>query len=99
MYPSVAVAPRVSNDFFADFGWKRVMSRTATMVAVVFVAETVPRFGVVLDLVGGSTITLMTMILPGVFNLYLCVGREKAQGRINTDHRATLREYVLKLIL
>ncbi len=62
------------------------------MAAVVFVAETVPHFGVVLDLVGGSTITLMTMIFPVIFNLYLTIGREKAGGKMNTDHRATLRE-------
>ncbi len=63
------------------------------MLAIVFVAETVPRFGILLDLVGGSTITLMTMIFPGVFNLFLIAGRKKANGKINTDDRATLVEY------
>ena len=47
------------------------------MVAVVCVAETVPNFGVLLDLVGGSTITLMALIFPCVFNLYLCAGANK----------------------
>jgi hypothetical protein len=48
-----------------------------TQVAVVFVAETVPNFGVLLDLVGGSTITLMSLVMPTVFNLYLEAARKK----------------------
>ncbi len=41
------------------------------MVAVVFVAETVPRFGAVLDLIGGSTITVLTFIFPCMFYMWL----------------------------
>jgi solute carrier family 32 (vesicular inhibitory amino acid transporter) len=47
------------------------------MLAVIFVAETVPNFGVLLDLVGGSTITLMALIFPIIFNLFLVAGRKK----------------------
>jgi hypothetical protein len=63
--------------------------------AIVFVAESVPNFGPLLDLFGASAMTTSSMILPGLFNLYLIVGLQKADGKINTDHRATLREYEL----
>jgi hypothetical protein len=43
--------------------------------------------------VGASTITIMTMILPGWFNLFLVAGTKKAGGKINTNHRATFMEY------
>lgn len=38
-------------------GLGRIAARSAMMFLVVLVAETVPNFGVLLDLVGGSTIT------------------------------------------
>ncbi|KAK5973016.1 hypothetical protein GCK32_020926 [Trichostrongylus colubriformis] len=34
------------------FGWQRILLRTATMVAVVFVGESIPNFGPLLDLIG-----------------------------------------------
>ena len=52
------------------------------MLGVVFVAETVPNFGVLLDLVGGSTITMMALIFPIVFNLFLSAGHKKYAGSI-----------------
>ena len=51
------------------------------MVTVVVAAETVPEFGVLLDFVGGSTITLMAIVLPLVFNLYLYAGHRKHSGK------------------
>ncbi|CAJ0951070.1 unnamed protein product, partial [Mesorhabditis belari] len=63
-----------------DFCWQRVAARTFVMACVVFAAESVPNFGPLLDLVGGSTITLMALIFPCVFNLCLCAGKEKYKG-------------------
>lgn len=44
------------------------------MVAVVFTAETVPTFGVILDLSGGSATTLLTMVMSfklfSIFNVH-----------------------------
>ncbi|KFM73288.1 Proton-coupled amino acid transporter 3, partial [Stegodyphus mimosarum] len=54
------------------FGWKRCMLRTAVMLLIVFVAQTIPRFGKVLNLVGGSTATLTTSVFPCYFYLMLC---------------------------
>lgn len=61
----------------AEMGIQRILSRGLMMLAVVCVAETVPNFGVLLDLVGGSTITLMSLIFPIVFNLFLMAACKK----------------------
>jgi len=74
------------------FGWQRVVARSAMMFACVFAAESIPHFGVIFDLVGGSTMTMCAIILPGIFNLFLTAAHKKAGGKINTDHKATLRE-------
>jgi len=74
------------------FGWQRIVARSGMMLACVFVAESIPHFGVIFDLVGGSTMTMCAIILPGIFNLFLTVAHKKAGGKINTDHKATLRE-------
>uniref|UniRef100_A0A915CSL2 Amino acid transporter transmembrane domain-containing protein n=1 Tax=Ditylenchus dipsaci TaxID=166011 RepID=A0A915CSL2_9BILA len=77
-----------------DMGVKRVLARSAMMVAVVVVAETVPNFGVLLDLVGGSTITLMALVFPIIFNLYLVAGRRKHAGLVaaQNEEPITLKE-------
>lgn len=51
--------------------------RTGIMACVLFVAESVPTFGPLLDLVGGSTITLTSIVLPCLFYLYLRAARTK----------------------
>ncbi|CAD5222423.1 unnamed protein product [Bursaphelenchus xylophilus] len=65
-----------------EMGIGRVLARSAMMAFVVLVAETVPNFGVLLDLVGGSTITLMALVFPVVFNLFLSTGKAKHGGYI-----------------
>lgn len=64
-------------NFFLEISLQRILLRGVMMIAVVIVAETIPNFGVLLDLVGGSTITLMALIFPALFNLYLCAARKK----------------------
>ncbi|GMR54213.1 hypothetical protein PMAYCL1PPCAC_24408, partial [Pristionchus mayeri] len=59
------------------FGLARVILRTIIMLAVLFMALTIPKFGPIVDLIGGSSVTLMTMILPGVFSLSLVAGKRK----------------------
>ena len=41
-------------------------------MTLLFIAETVPSFGSILDLVGGSTVTLLTFIFPPYFYMRLC---------------------------
>uniref|UniRef100_A0A8R1ECZ3 Aa_trans domain-containing protein n=1 Tax=Caenorhabditis japonica TaxID=281687 RepID=A0A8R1ECZ3_CAEJA len=68
-----------------DFGWQRIISRAFVMISVVFVAESVPNFGVLLDLVGGSTVTLMALVLPIVFNLSLTTIKKKRENKENEE--------------
>ncbi|VDM39473.1 unnamed protein product [Toxocara canis] len=83
-----------------EFGIKRVLSRSAVMVAVLFVAVTVPEFGVLLDLVGGSTITLMALIFPVIFNLFLHAGHKKHEGKLaaSGENWITISEFTAGII-
>ncbi|KAK3798013.1 hypothetical protein RRG08_034574 [Elysia crispata] len=56
----------------SSFTYKRIVSRTVFMVLVLFVAETVPQFGVIMSLIGGSTTTLIIFVFPPIFYLKLC---------------------------
>uniref|UniRef100_H2Z6U2 Amino acid transporter transmembrane domain-containing protein n=1 Tax=Ciona savignyi TaxID=51511 RepID=H2Z6U2_CIOSA len=50
-----------------EFGWKRVLVRTSITLVVIFTAESCPRFGHILALVGGSAVTLNTFVFPSIF--------------------------------
>ncbi|CAG5130404.1 unnamed protein product [Candidula unifasciata] len=54
------------------FNFRRVIIRTIMVALILFVAESVPHFGAILSLIGGSTTTLLAYILPPVFYLKLC---------------------------
>ncbi|XP_060063323.1 uncharacterized protein LOC132543823 [Ylistrum balloti] len=54
------------------FTLKRVLVRTGLVALVLFIAETIPHFGAILSLVGGSTTTLLAYVCPSVFYLKLC---------------------------
>ena len=56
----------------ASFSFKRVGLRGSVLLAVLFVAQTVPNFGPILSFIGGSTISLSSFILPCVFYYLLC---------------------------
>ncbi|XP_041354708.1 amino acid transporter AVT1C-like isoform X3 [Gigantopelta aegis] len=55
-----------------EFNWKRCVSRTITVGLVLFVAESIPHFGAILALVGGSTISLLGYVFPSIFYMKLC---------------------------
>ena len=55
-----------------EFNWKRCAFRSLSVLALLFVAETVPSFGSILDLVGASTVTLLTFVFPPLFYMRLC---------------------------
>ncbi|EYC29944.1 hypothetical protein Y032_0005g2352 [Ancylostoma ceylanicum] len=75
------------------FCWQRVVIRTGIMIAVVFVAETIPNFGPLLDLFGGSTLTLTSVILPCLFYLYLNARqtKEREEGK-KDDAPASIKD-------
>jgi len=55
----------------ADFNWKRCAFRTLTVFFLLFIAESIPSFGAILQLIGASTVTLLTFIFPPLFYMRL----------------------------
>merc|ERR1719348_877189 len=56
----------------SNFNWKRCVFRSMSVLILLFIAETVPSFGSILDLVGASTVTLLTFVFPPLFYMRLC---------------------------
>jgi len=54
-----------------SFNWKRCAFRTFSVLCLLFIAESVPSFGSILDLVGASTVTLLTFVFPPFFYMRL----------------------------
>ncbi|WKY08811.1 hypothetical protein Q1695_001750 [Nippostrongylus brasiliensis] len=77
------------------FCWQRVAVRTGCMLTVVFIGESIPNFGPLLDLVGGSAQTLSSIILPALFYLFLVTGRIKEE-KMGGGHTSTNISDVLK---
>uniref|UniRef100_A0A0R3S6Q7 Aa_trans domain-containing protein n=1 Tax=Elaeophora elaphi TaxID=1147741 RepID=A0A0R3S6Q7_9BILA len=61
----------ISVKWIIDFGWHRIIIRTSVILAILFAAETVPKFGPILNVIGGSTVALTSTLLPLVYNNYL----------------------------
>jgi len=55
----------------SEFNWKRCVFRSLSVACLLFIAETVPSFGAILDLIGASTVTLLTFIFPPYFYMRL----------------------------
>ncbi|KAI1723646.1 transmembrane amino acid transporter protein domain-containing protein [Ditylenchus destructor] len=62
------------------FCLKRVIVRSCVMGAIVLVAETFPTFGPLLDLFGGSTMTLTSLVFPCLF--FLCLSQIDKNGPV-----------------
>ncbi|KAI1288323.1 hypothetical protein HDE_09353 [Halotydeus destructor] len=60
--------------------WKRFVFRTTIGLIVILTGLSVPKFGKVLNLVGGSTISLTTFILPPIFYIALLKKKSKESG-------------------
>ncbi|TMS34486.1 hypothetical protein L596_002068 [Steinernema carpocapsae] len=82
-----------------SFGPERVFCRTVMMILVVFVAESVPTFGPLVNLVGGSTITLTAIVFPCLFNVYLKAQEHQAEDRVPTLIKVVSRTPKPKLLL
>ncbi|XP_063591483.1 uncharacterized protein LOC134768594 [Penaeus indicus] len=54
------------------FGPKRCAVRSCIMALIILTALAVPDFGKILDLIGGSSVTLMSFILPPLCYIRLC---------------------------
>jgi len=55
----------------SKFGWKRIVLRSSLLLLALFIAESVPSFGKILDLVSGTTVSLLTFTLPPYFYMKL----------------------------
>ncbi|PAV77251.1 hypothetical protein WR25_17912 [Diploscapter pachys] len=66
----------------AGFGIRRVIVRSVLLGASLFVALSLPNFGIFLDLVGATTISLGTMILPAVFWMFIKASEKKRSHMI-----------------
>ncbi|KAG0713250.1 Amino acid transporter AVT1B [Chionoecetes opilio] len=66
------------------FGIKRVFLRTCVMVVIILIGLTIPDFSKILDLIGGSTVVLMSFVLPP-----LCFLRLNAATTLTAFHTAS----------
>ena len=88
----------------SEFSWKRCLFRTISMAFLLFIAESVPSFGSILNLVGGSTITCLTFIMPPLLYIFVMDHSEIRYLQISHSNllskRFILREsefYVIRL--
>ncbi|XP_071796512.1 uncharacterized protein [Asterias amurensis] len=58
-------------DVQADFNWKRILSRICVILFLIFIAETVPDFTVLMTLVGGVLFPVLTFMAPAISYLRL----------------------------
>lgn len=56
----------------SDFNWKRVAFRTISVLIILFIAESIPDFGSILDLAGATSFTMTTFVCPPFFYMRLC---------------------------
>lgn len=59
-----------------EFSVKRVLLRSCVMGMVMIVAFAIPDFGKILNLIGGSTVTIMSFVLPPLCFLRLNAAKE-----------------------
>lgn len=63
----------------SEFGIGRLCTRTFVMVLVVLCGETIPKFSYMLDIIGGSMLPILSLVLPSIFYLRLTSDKLKAQ--------------------
>ncbi|KAK3097482.1 hypothetical protein FSP39_010023, partial [Pinctada imbricata] len=76
------------------FTWKRCVFRSLVVALVLFIAETIPHFGAILSLVGGSTVTLLAYVCPSAFYLKLSGQRPEDVRQILGESDAERREAI-----
>ena len=72
--------------FFLEFGLKRILLRSAIGILVIGLAELFPNFGPILSLIGASTVTMLSFILPAIFYL-----------KLEEKHLIPLHQYVFHI--
>jgi len=79
------------------FGWKRLLVRSSLLLLALFIAESVPSFGKILDLVGGCTVSLLTFVLPPF--LYMTLADMKGPTWQPTEISLPLRTFLWQTII
>ncbi|CAJ0964115.1 unnamed protein product, partial [Mesorhabditis belari] len=69
---------------------RRLIVRSLLWAAVLFMALSVPKFGVFLDLVGGSTMALLSLVFPPLFNMFLGAAEKKRQMTDDREENETI---------
>nr|XP_053203912.1 uncharacterized protein LOC128388527 [Panonychus citri] len=79
------------------FNWKRVVIRVTMLFLIVFICESIPRFGKILDLIGGSTMNCLAYIFPPLFYIRLCSMKNPSwpERKISTVNKL----YFYKIVL
>ncbi|XP_068201894.1 uncharacterized protein [Palaemon carinicauda] len=75
------------------FSIARCITRTLVMFVVILMAMAVPTFGKILDLIGGSSVTLLSFIMPPVCYFKLCNTLNPITGLAYTN--LSLRERII----
>uniref|UniRef100_A0A0K0EY53 Aa_trans domain-containing protein n=1 Tax=Strongyloides venezuelensis TaxID=75913 RepID=A0A0K0EY53_STRVS len=65
------------------FGWQRIGVRTFVMIIIVFTAESVPNFGPILNLIGGTCVTLTSALMPSFFHLFMETRLKMIRDNVN----------------
>ncbi|XP_042898187.2 uncharacterized protein [Parasteatoda tepidariorum] len=79
----------------AVFNYKRCLIRSSVVLIVLIIACTIPHFDKVMNLVGGSTMTLLTFICPTLFYYLL---KKKESKLINTEKKIVQIRSILEKI-
>ncbi|XP_051165486.1 uncharacterized protein LOC127284204 [Leptopilina boulardi] len=69
-----------------SFGWKRCALRSAIVFLGVAVGESVPRFDIVMSLIGGTLTGPLVFILPPIIYIRLLSLKKHAAGRLSTPN-------------
>lgn len=82
---------------FLEFGYQRIVVRALALMAVIAAAETVPNFGPLMQLLGGTKMGLLSMVFPSI--CYLCLRTKELKGRarsrsgaVNMDTEISFKE-------
>uniref|UniRef100_A0A1I8AL39 Aa_trans domain-containing protein n=1 Tax=Steinernema glaseri TaxID=37863 RepID=A0A1I8AL39_9BILA len=83
-----------------EFSFKRIGIRTGIMCLVLFCALSVPEFGPFMNLVGASTIPIVCVIFPSLFNLYIKAANEEQWAKgIIPSFRCVIRRTPLHILI
>lgn len=72
------------------FGIQRVAYRSGMMAFIVFSTLSFPKFGPILNFIGGTSVALTSAIMPCLFNLYLHSAPDYEVAKRDEDVEETL---------